>query len=131
MSGVPAEVAKGHFEKLSASNIHQVTGNFDDEIVPSIRRFLSRKAKPASLDFVFFDGNHHKEPTLRYFLQSLEYANNNSVFVFDDIRWSPEMEEAWKEIREHPQVTITVDLFFMGIVFFRKELAKQNFVIRF
>ncbi len=126
-----AGLAKKHFEKLSASNIHQVTGNFDDELLPSIRRFFSTETKRASLDFVFFDGNHHKEPTLRYFLQCLEYANDDSVFVFDDIRWSQEMEDAWKELREHPRVTITIDLFFMGIVLFRKELAKQNFVIRF
>ncbi|MGO9246333.1 MAG: O-methyltransferase [Verrucomicrobiia bacterium] len=126
-----AVVAKRNFEKLSASNIHQVTGNFDDELVPSIKKCVFAETKQASLDFVFFDGNHHKEPTLRYFLQCMEYANNNSVFVFDDIRWSQEMEETWKEIIEHPQVTASIDLFFMGIVFFRKELEKQNFVIRF
>ena len=126
-----AVVAKRNFEKLSASNIQQVTGNFDDELVPSIKKLVSAESQRTSLDFVFFDGNHYKEPTLRYFLHCLEYANDNSVFVFDDIRWSPEMEETWKEIIEHPQVTATVDLFFMGIVFFRTELAKQNFVIRF
>lgn len=126
-----AVVAKRNFEKLSATNIQQVTGNFDDELVPSIKKLVSAEGEHASLDFVFFDGNHHKEPTLRYFSQCLEHANDNSVFVFDDIRWSPEMEETWKGIIEHPRVTATVDLFFMGLVFFRKELARQNFVVRF
>lgn len=88
-----AVVAKRNFEKLSASNIQQVTGNFDDELGPSIRKLVSGESRHGSLDFAFFDGNHHKEPTWRYFLQCLECASDNSIFVFDDIRWSP---EKWK-----------------------------------
>ena len=79
----------------------------------------------------FFDGNHHQEPTLNYFNQCLEYSKNDSVFIFDDIHWSDEMEEAWEEIKKNPKVTITIDLFFMGLVFFRKEQAKENFTVRF
>jgi hypothetical protein len=78
---------------------------------------------------VFFDGNHKREPTLSYFSQCLAYAHSDSVFVFDDIHWSDEMEYAWEEIKNHPQVTITIDLFFLGLVFFRREQAKQNFIV--
>jgi hypothetical protein len=42
------------------------------------------------------------------------------------------MEEAWKEIQQHPAVTLSIDLFFIGLVFFKKDFkAKQHFVIRF
>ena len=66
-----------------------------------------------------------------YFHACLPLAHENTLFVFDDIRWSKEMEQAWDEIKRHPQVTITVDLFFMGLVFFRQGQAKQDFVVRF
>jgi len=80
---------------------------------------------------VFFDGNHRKEPTLKYFKQCLKKTNDNSIFIFDDIYWSEEMESAWNEIKANPEVSITVDLFELGLVFFRKGIEKQDFVVKF
>ncbi len=119
-----AVVAKKTFKLLELTNIEQVHGNFDE--------VLSEILKNSSpLDLVFFDGNHRKEPTLRYFKQCLEKANEKSVFIFDDIYWSPEMTEAWQEIKNHPDVTVSLDLFYLGIVFFRKDQVKEHFVIRY
>jgi predicted O-methyltransferase YrrM len=86
--------------------------------------------EPDSLDLVFFDGNHNKEATLRYFEKLLPKAHNNSLFIFDDIYWSKDMTEAWELIKKHPKVTVTVDTFFWGFVFFRKEQVKEDFVVR-
>ena len=83
-----------------------------------------------SFDLIFFDGNHNKEATLNYFESLLQTAHNNSVFIFDDIYWSKDMTEAWEIIKDHPQVTITIDTFFWGFVFFRKEQNKEHFKIR-
>jgi predicted O-methyltransferase YrrM len=119
-----AEKAKENFKKLGLQNIEQHLGNFDD-VLPQL---LSEKKK---IDFVFFDGNHRKEPTLNYFKQCLAHAHEGSIFIFDDIYWSSEMKEAWNEIKMNERVTVTLDLFFMGIVFFRKEQVKQHFIIRY
>jgi hypothetical protein len=51
--------------------------------------------------------------------------------VFDDIRWSDEMTLAWEKIKNHPKVNVTIDLYSMGVVFFRKEQEKEHFVLRF
>ena len=109
---------------MELQNIEQHVGNFDD-VLPKI---LSEKEK---IDFVFFDGNHRKEPTLNYFRQCLDKVHEGSVFIFDDIYWSLEMKEAWSEIKMNEQVTVTLDLFYLGIVFFRKEQVKQHFIIRY
>jgi xanthine dehydrogenase molybdopterin-binding subunit B len=61
----------------------------------------------------------------------LRSAHNDTVFVFDDIHWSVSMQKAWDEIIDHDRVTVSVDIFRMGMVFLRKELSKQKFVIRF
>ncbi len=119
-----AEIAEQNFKHLKLKNIKQVVGNFDS-VLPEILDECQ------NLDFVFFDGNHRKESTINYFNQCLEKSNEATVFVFDDIYWSDEMMEAWKEIKDNKRVTVTIDLFFMGIVFFRKEQAKQHFLIRF
>ena len=118
------KVAKNTFSSLRVKNVELIQGNFSDtlpEILPKID----------VLDFAFFDGNHQKKPTLNYFNQCLEKANEHSVFVFDDIHWSDEMTEAWEEIKSHPEVTLTVDIFQFGIAFFRKGVEKQHFVLRY
>lgn len=124
-----AGVAKRDFEKLSLKNIELIEGNFDHTLPSFIQEI---KEKKQALDFVFIDGNHRYEPTVRYFHALLPQLNDDSVLIFDDIHWSEEMEKAWHEIRTQKSVTLSIDLFFIGIVFFRKEIkAKQDFVIRY
>ncbi len=117
-----AKVAKVNFSKLNIANVTQVQGNFDNT-------FEGELVKLKEVDFVFFDGNHQKEPTLRYFEQALRFANENSVFVFDDIYWSKQMTQAWKIIKAHHKVTVTIDCFAMGFVFFKKDQAKEHFTV--
>ena len=119
-----AAIAKRNLSELNFTNVQMMVGNFDT-LLPDI----IEKTKP--IDFVFFDGNHRKAATLNYFNQCLKKINEGSVFVFDDIYWSAEMKEAWQEIKSNDKVTVTIDLFFMGIVFFRKEQNKEHFILRF
>jgi predicted O-methyltransferase YrrM len=85
-----------------------------------------------AVDLAFIDGNHRKLPTLNYFHELLPVLSSASAIVFDDIHWSAEMESAWENIKNHPQVMLTIDVFFMGIIFFRPEFrVKQHFVIRY
>lgn len=120
-----AAVARETFAGLQLHNVHLVEGNLDQTLPAT----LAGLAQP--VDFVFFDGNHRREPTLRYFEECLSKAHENSVFVLDDIHWSAEMEQAWETIKAHPAVTITVDLFYVGLVFFRKKQPRQDFWLRY
>lgn len=119
-----AALANESFSKLGLENIDIIIGNFD-HVLP---RFLKKNKQ---IDFVFFDGNHRKDKTIDYFEQCLPHTNNDTVFLFDDIHWSAGMEEAWEYIKASQKVKVTIDLFFMGLVFFRKELSKQDFIIRY
>lgn len=86
--------------------------------------------KPQTLNLIYFDGNHSKEATLNYFELLLPTISNETVWIFDDIHWSVGMEEAWEVIKKHPKVTVTIDTFQWGFVFFRKEQVKEDFIIR-
>lgn len=119
-----AKIAQENFQRHPARNIRLTEGNFNDTLPKVLAEF-------EKLDFVFFDGNHRKEPTLNYFTHCLSKVHNDSVFVFDDIYWSEEMGEAWNDIKSHPAVTLTIDLFQLGIVFFRKENSKEHFSLYF
>lgn len=120
-----ADLARSNFIQLNCRNISIVEGNFDNTL-PEVLAGLSK------VDFAFIDGNHRQEPTERYFSQLLSQAHNDTILVFDDIHWSREMEAAWEAIKANPEVKCTIDLFFIGIVFFRQEFReKQHFTIRF
>ncbi len=120
-----AEKAKANFKKLGLNNINLVVGNFDSTLGTSL-------ASLNTIDLAYVDGNHRKAPTLNYFDLLLNKSHDNTVLVFDDIHWSREMEEAWSIIKQHNRVTTTIDLFFIGLVFFRKEnKEQQHFSVRY
>ncbi|MBX7139913.1 MAG: class I SAM-dependent methyltransferase [Chitinophagales bacterium] len=118
-----AALAAKHFELLNRKNISLLTGTFESQLQTAAEK-LER------IDLAYIDGNHRKEATLNYFHHLLPFIHEKSVLVVGDIHWSKEMDEAWKEITSSPGTTATIDLFYLGLVFFRKELSKQQFVIR-
>lgn len=124
-SSAVAGIAKNNFDVLQVKNVEIIQGDFEKTLLPLL-------GKLGKVDFAFIDGNHRKEPTLKYFTQLLTVANSSSILVFDDIHWSVEMEAAWEEIKAHNAVTLTIDLFFIGVVFINPDFkVKQHFVIRF
>lgn len=117
-------IAQHHFEQLRQRNIVPVLGSFRTKL-PEVLQRIER------LDLAFLDGHHAKEPTVDYFEQCLAKAHNDTVFVLDDIHWSRGMEEAWEAIKSHSRVTVTIDLYNMGLVFLRSEQAKEHFTLRY
>jgi len=119
-----AGIAQKNFARLNATHILPHVGSFRDRL-PQVLHVIDR------LDMVFIDGHHAKAPTLENFELCLTKAHNDSIFIFDDIHWSPEMEQAWEAIQAHPQVTVTIDLLHMGLVFLRKEQQREHFRLRY
>jgi hypothetical protein len=113
------------FKNLGFQNIQLIEGNFDHSL-PNYLNSIS------TIGIAYVDGNHRYKPTMQYFNLLLTKSNDQTILIFDDIHWSSEMEKAWEEIKADPRVTLTIDLFYIGIVFFRQEqLEKENFTIRF
>ena len=120
-----AEIARKYLERPGPEQVELITGNFNNTL-PGILKKIGHTG------LAFIDGNHRKAPTLDYFHQLLSSCGSSSILIFDDIHWSAEMEEAWAEIMHHSSVTLTIDLFFIGIVFFNADINhKQHYTIRF
>ncbi|MFZ0597916.1 MAG: class I SAM-dependent methyltransferase, partial [Flavobacterium sp.] len=115
------------FQKFNFNNVDLVISEFEIYL-QDIKLKLETETK--NFDLIYFDGNHSKKATLAYFELLLITITNDSVWIFDDIHWSQEMEEAWEIIKKHPKVTVTIDTFQWGFVFFRYEQEKEHFVIR-
>ena len=125
IEGNPAlvKLAVENFQKANSRNITAITGNFDEQL-PDLLNKLNK------VDFAYIDGNHKLEPTLNYFKLLKEKSLTESILVFDDIHWSAEMERAWKEIINDKDVTLSIDFFRFGLVFFNKNLSKQHYILK-
>ncbi len=125
LEGCPetAGIAKEAFKKVGLNQVEPTIGNFDNTLLGII-------AGLDKLDFVFVDGNHQKEATLNYFELCLPKVHEGTLLIFDDIYWSEGMKEAWAQIKANPKVTVTIDLFWIGLVYFKAGQAKEDFVIK-
>lgn len=124
-SATTAALAEENLKRFSHhNNYSMVIGNFD----VMLQNVLEKIDK---LDYVFIDGNHNYKSTIKYFNQLLPLTHADSVLIFHDIYWSKGMVQAWEEIKRNEKVVITLDLFFMGIVFFKPGITKQDFIIKF
>jgi predicted O-methyltransferase YrrM len=119
-----SEIARSNFDRSGLKNIRMYNGKFDN-ILPEIE---NQKIRPG---LVFIDGDHRKEPVLDYFYTIAGMSGNQSVIVLDDIHSLTEMGEAWEEIKKFKKVTLTVDIFRMGLVFFREGMTRSDYIIRY
>ena len=126
MEGCPqtATVASENLKTLNAQNVAIMVGDFNDNL-PSILE------NETEVDFVFIDGNHQEKATVNYFETLLPKVHENTLMIFDDIYWSSGMKNAWEQIKNHPQVTLTIDLFWIGLVFFKTDRKKEHFKVKF
>lgn len=126
MEGSPAiaEIARENFKEAGLKNIRMLTGSFA-EVLQEIE---NGTVKPG---LVFIDGNHRKEPLLEYFNRMVNISDENTVIVVDDIYYSREMGEAWNEIKKNKRVSFTLDIYRMGIVFFRSGMTHHDYIIRY
>ncbi|NND78203.1 MAG: SAM-dependent methyltransferase [Flavobacteriales bacterium] len=120
---VIAEKAQAVFRNLKLQNIEIIRGNIDN----TLKFALKKMPDP---DLVFLDANHKKAPCMNYFNEISASIHENSIVVIDDIHWSNGMEQAWEAIIQRDDVTLSVDLFHFGLLFFRDGMSKQSLIVR-
>jgi predicted O-methyltransferase YrrM len=117
-------VARNLWKRLNINSIDSFCGNFDD-ILPTF--FSSLGKKP----LFFIDGNHSFNATLHYYNLIKAQNNKETIIIFDDIHWSKGMEAVWTKIINDPHVTLSIDLFELGIIFFNVRIKKEHFILRY
>lgn len=125
IEGIPefAEVARQNLHKMGLTAEVKV-GRFEDVLE-------NMDLQDFQPDYVFVDGNHTEEATLNYFQMLLPNMADGGIMIFDDIYWSKGMMNAWQTIAAHPEVSVSLDLFFFGICFIRRPQAKEHFRLRY
>lgn len=126
LEGCPetAALARRNFARFPQYNIQITTGPFDESL-PEVLKQIDK------IDYLFIDGHHRLEPTLRYINLCYPHLHENAVIIVDDINWSDEMQQAWQNLLSDPRFTLSIDLFMLGILFTSKDLSKENFTVRY
>jgi predicted O-methyltransferase YrrM len=123
LEGSPAlaNIAQLHFDFFAKKNITLMEGDIDATLPELLQ-------SPEKLGLVLMDANHRYDPTWRYYNQLMKRIGDKTVFIIDDIYYSPEMTRAWNEIRKHELVYGSIDLYRCGLLFFDPALPKQHYV---
>ena len=116
--------ARKSFQHLGLYHIELVQGSIDSQLLAALKEL-------GTLDLLFLDANHRYEATCKYFETCLKFIHARSVMVIDDIHWSSQMTKAWNEIIQNQKVTLSLDLFQVGILFFDPELKKDHLILEF
>jgi predicted O-methyltransferase YrrM len=119
-----ADLAQKNFEKLELKNVNLLNMSFDAALHHLSKKFTGR-------GLLFIDGNHTYTATLEYFYFLCKHLRDDSVLIFDDINWSKGMQHAWKVIVKSSKVPLTIELFDVGIVFLKKKLYKQHYIMKY
>jgi predicted O-methyltransferase YrrM len=119
-----AELAKKLFNAWHLKNIVLIEGNIDQ----TLHGILSQV--PA-IDLVYLDANHRFNPTVQYYKILHTKFTPDSIFVLDDIYWSSGMHKAWKYLIAQPEVSLSLDIFDAGLLFFRPMHQKQHYRLMF
>lgn len=127
MEGLPqlCEISARQFATVTDSSQFDIRRGLFDTTFPQLVK------EDIQFDLLFIDGNHQKEPTIAYFNALKDNINSPSIFVFDDINWSDEMQEAWSIIKNDNRINFSIDLYKQGIVIIDSEESAKSAHFRF
>lgn len=113
-----AERAAETIHGLRTPNISLIQDTFDK----ALDKILKESPK---VDLVYLDGDHRKGSSIRYFERCLPHFHEKSIMIVADIYWSVEMQTAWNQMKSHPRVSLAIDLFDFGILFFDQAIREK------
>lgn len=120
-----------HTSLLKGNEVLHIQKDFVKNHFPAIRRVQSFKdAKSRKYNLIFMGLEATKENSSAVFNQLLPCIHPEGVIIIDRIHQSAQAEAHWKNIKSHSKTRVTIDLFYMGLVFFKKGQACQHFKIR-
>lgn len=114
------KIARDLHSRLGLQDVTYVPGLFEDTLEPYLKNL-------PPIDFAFIDGHHQYRPTLHYCNEILEHAAPDLILVFDDIRWSKGMQQAWRELKHDRRFHLVIDLHGIGLCFYLAQPSTRRF----
>ena len=103
-----------------------LTSQYLQKAAPDAKVYSALTDKP---DLIFINTNNPEE-AINHFEQALSKVHTGTLLIIDGIYANESMKQAWVKIKADPQVTITIDLYRIGLIYFREGQVKEDFVIK-
>jgi len=104
---------------------------FNDLVISNIQFIPENSLPEVNPEFIVINYSNNPDCTQILVQKYIEAHGSDDVLIIKGIHDSKEMEAIWQEFIENDQVHVTLDLFEIGIAFFRKGLQKENFVLKY
>lgn len=92
----------------------------------------SNNSMERSTDFIFLGASNSKDSVLSKAVKLIDSMHPHSLMILEGIHSSSVMEQVWESVKKNPKSRLTIDLFFIGIIFCRTEQKEQeHFIIRY
>lgn len=91
----------------------------------------SKKDLPGAHTVIFVDAaviNSSQKEELQYLLNNLQ---EGELLLIKNNHQNSTAEALWKQMKIHPCVTVSVDLFYLGLIYHRPGQVKEDFLIKF
>lgn len=126
LENVPAfaDIARQVFDKAGCTSVELRVGAYK-ALLPAALEEMKRP------DFIFFNALEDETDAAELFNQCLAHVHNDTVCVCAGIQTTPRMRAFWKTVCGLPEVTVTLDLYSVGIILFNKKLHKRNYIVYF
>lgn len=104
--------------------VNLYTGSYKETLMPALKELKT-------VDFILFDIAPESGDIEYLFRECLKCAHEKTVFVCVGINRSRVMSCFWKEICANSDMTVTIDLYSLGIILLEKKLHKRNYIVSF
>lgn len=115
MAGYPSSV-------LALDNVEMLNLNLEQ---------LRAKMAFEVVDVICINSALPEDMVLQYFEFCTTIVNQRSMVIIDSIYLNERRKAIWTAIKHHSKVTVTIDLFWIGLVYFKTDQAEEHFKIKF
>ena len=119
-----ANYLKSKIKERNIKNINIYNNDFDSV-------FENQELNNKTYDLIYIDGNHRGEYLLKYFkILKEKHCSTPCIIIVDDINWSNDMFEAWRELTKTNNATF-LNFYRFGVIFLGHNLKHGVFNVKF
>lgn len=85
----------------------------------------------ANTGFVYYSLDNFGDDTWNNLEEGFSKVDEDTVLVFEGIHHSRHTEAAWEAVKASEGVSVSMDLYRFGLLFFRDGIEKQDFILKY
>lgn len=109
-----AAATQSYFKRLGTRNIELMSGKINENLSNALKKL-------ETIEHLFFNDFWGYKDSLAYFETCMPYLVSNTVFIFRTPYANEDSVKFWNEIKQHPNVKLSLDIYDLGFLFFRSE----------